>query len=76
MVLSDEPRLANDDELKRVVDGTMKKKTMKKTIQKAKKKCSKEEEPKMRRDDAPRQATWEEDFAQGRAYFSRKDYSR
>ena len=63
--------MKNDDELKRWVDGT----TKKKTRQKAKKKCSTEEEPKMKRE-APRQATWEEEFAQGRAYFLSKDYSR
>ena len=69
------------DELKGCIDEEMKslteKKTAKKARQKSKKKCAKkEEESKMRRDDAPRQATWEEEFAQGRAYFSRKDYSR
>ena len=64
--------IKNDDELKRVVYGT----TKKKTRQKAKKKCSTEEEPKMKREEAPMQATWEEEFAQGRAYFLSKDYSR
>ena len=66
-----------DEMMKRVVDGAMKKKTMKKTMQKAKKKCSKEEEPKMIRDEAPRQeATWEEESAQGKAYFLTKDFLR
>ena len=71
----------DDDELKGWFDEGMKslteKKTTKKERPKSKKKCAKEEEEsKMRRDDTPRQATWEEEFAQGRAYFSRKDYSR
>ena len=59
----------------RVVDGAMKKKSTKKTMQKSKK--SKEEEPKMIRDEAPRQeATWEEESAQGKAYFLTKDFLR
>ena len=64
-----------DEMMKRVVDGAMKKKTTKKTMQKSKK--SKEEEPKMIRDEAPRQeATWEEESAQGKAYFLTKDFLR
>ena len=61
-----------DEMMKRGVDGAMKKKTTKKTMQK-----SKEEEPKMMRDEAPRQeATWEEESAQGKAYFLTKDFLR
>ena len=72
----------NDDELKAVFNGvrrrlTEEKKTTKKTRQKARKKCPKEEEPKnMRREEASKQATWEEECTQGRAYFLRKDYPR
>ena len=36
----------------------------------------KEEKPKMRSSGSPQQATWEEECAQGRAYFLSKDYSR
>ena len=68
--------MLSDEQMQNLEASGPRHQTTKKTRQKAKKKCSTEEEPKMKREEAPRQATWEEEFAQGRAYFLSKDYSR
>ena len=53
------------------------KKTTKKARQKAKKKLAKEEEPEMKSSaEFSREASWEQDCAQGRAFFLSKDYPR
>ena len=52
------------------------KKTTKKARQKAKKKLAKEEEPEMKSGEVSREASWEQDCAQGRTYFLSKDYPR
>ena len=63
--------------MKTADEGTLKKltekRTPKKTRQKAKKKLAKEE---MKSGEVSRQASWEQDCAQGRAYFLSKDYPR
>ena len=56
--------------------GVMEKKTTKKSRQKAKKKLAKEEEPEMKSGEVSREASYEQDCAQGRAYFLSKDYPR
>ena len=72
--------MENDEELKKTYEGAMKKltgkKTTKKTRQKAKMKLAKEEEPEMKSGEVSSQASWEQDCAQGRAYFLSKDYPR
>ena len=72
--------MENDEDMKTADEGTLKKltekRTPKKTRQKAKKKLAKEEEPEMKSDKVSRQASWEQDCAQGRAYFLSKDYPR
>ena len=75
-----EEMMENDDELKKTYEGAMKKlmerKTTKKTRQKAKKKSAKEEEPETKGSEVSREASWEQDCAQGRTYFLSKDYPR
>ena len=56
--------------------GVMEKKTTKKSRQKAKKKLAKEEEPEMKSGKVSREASWEQDCAQGRSFFLSKDYPR
>ena len=52
------------------------KKTTKKARQKANKKLAKEEEPETKSGKVSSQTSWEQDCAQGRAYFWSKDYPR
>ena len=76
-----EEMMKNDEELKKTYEGAMKKltekKTTKKARQKAKKKLAKEEEPEMKSSaEFSREASWEQDCAQGRAFFLSKDFPR
>ena len=70
----------NEEELKEVVEGAVKRltemKTMKKARQKARRTSPKEEEPKMRSSEVSKQVPWEQECAQGKAYFLSKDYPR
>ena len=72
--------MRNDEEMKSAYEGAMKKltekKTTKKARQKAKKKLAKEEEPETKSVEVSRQASWEQECAQGKAYFLSKDYLR
>ena len=70
----------NDEELKEVVEellkGLTEKNRTKNAKQKAKRTSPKEEKPKMRSSEVPLQVSWEQECAQGRAYFLSKDYLR
>ena len=57
-------------------ESCIEKKSSKKAKQKARRTSPKEEKPKMRSSEVPKQVLWEQDCAQGRAYFVSKDYRR